>query len=166
MALQSSTLSRRLLQLSQVGMGVKYLNLTCGVCHRDLKTDNVMIDEHGSAKITDYGTARSIGINQRNEDAGHAPGAIDDEYEVVPVCKDLAGMKFLLVAAPLHIIDVNGNQHRFEHTTHPQHTTIAPLLTLNLILTLPSPLPEHAFCFEKPEGERELVLLPTTMWDR
>ncbi|CAI5711116.1 unnamed protein product [Peronospora destructor] len=37
-----------------MAMGINYLHL-CSIMHRDLKSGNVLIDSHGTAKISDFG---------------------------------------------------------------------------------------------------------------
>ncbi|CAH0474003.1 unnamed protein product [Peronospora belbahrii] len=39
---------------SEMAMGMNYLHL-CSIMHRDLKSGNVLIDSHGTAKISDFG---------------------------------------------------------------------------------------------------------------
>ncbi|KAG8936033.1 hypothetical protein FRC02_004945 [Tulasnella sp. 418] len=46
--------------VAEVTLGLEYLHKT-GVVHRDLKPDNLLIDQHGHLKLTDFGLSR-IGL--------------------------------------------------------------------------------------------------------
>lgn len=48
----------------QVAEGVEYLHGELGICHRDIKTDNVLLDGKEDAKLTDFGFARRIEESQ------------------------------------------------------------------------------------------------------
>lgn len=45
----------------QVVRGLRYLHEVAGIVHRDIKLENVLIDEMGVCRITDFGMARKIG---------------------------------------------------------------------------------------------------------
>lgn len=44
----------------QVAEAVKYMHFELKICHRDIKTDNVLLDENDDAKLSDFGFARTI----------------------------------------------------------------------------------------------------------
>ncbi|KIK70014.1 hypothetical protein GYMLUDRAFT_119445, partial [Collybiopsis luxurians FD-317 M1] len=45
----------------QLVRGVRYLHEDMGIVHRDLKLENVLVDECGTCKIADFGMARKVG---------------------------------------------------------------------------------------------------------
>ena len=64
--------------LAEIVHGLEYLHST-GVVHRDMKPDNLLIDQHGHLKLTDFGLSK-FGLLGRQthpasaSDAGGAPG--------------------------------------------------------------------------------------------
>lgn len=44
----------------QVVEAVHYMHVQMRICHRDIKTDNVLLDKNDDAKLTDYGFARFV----------------------------------------------------------------------------------------------------------
>ena len=44
----------------QVAEAVHYMHYDMKMCHRDIKTDNVLMDKNDNAKLTDYGFARFV----------------------------------------------------------------------------------------------------------
>ena len=65
---------RRLLWMRQVASGMGFLHER-GVCHRDLKSANVLIDRHKHARMCDYGVSKLMGPNDTNKSrsAQHGP---------------------------------------------------------------------------------------------
>ena len=57
------------LYVAEISLALEYLHCTLGVVHRDLKPDNVLIDQQGHIKLTDFGLSVF----------GLAPG--DDAYD-------------------------------------------------------------------------------------
>ncbi|KAI0265698.1 kinase-like domain-containing protein [Gloeopeniophorella convolvens] len=55
----------------QVVRGVRYLHEQMGLVHADLKLENVLVDEMGVCRITDFGMTHSIG--EESEDDPSAP---------------------------------------------------------------------------------------------
>ena len=49
--------------MREVALGLHAVH-QCGVVHRDIKPDNIMVDTHGQTKIADFGLARG-------QDSGH-----------------------------------------------------------------------------------------------
>merc|ERR1719440_1476533 len=43
------------LYVAEISLALEYLHCTLGVVHRDLKPDNVLIDQQGHIKLTDFG---------------------------------------------------------------------------------------------------------------
>lgn len=48
--------------LTQAGRGVRYIH-SLGMLHRDIKPDNILMDEHGNAKIADFGEVADVVAN-------------------------------------------------------------------------------------------------------
>lgn len=64
--------------IAEVTLGLEYLHAK-GVVHRDLKPDNLLIDQHGHLKLTDFGLSR-IGLlgRQTRESTRHAHSISSD----------------------------------------------------------------------------------------
>ncbi|GBE85342.1 kinase-like domain-containing protein [Sparassis latifolia] len=67
----------------QVVRGLRYLHEVAGYVHGDMKLENVLVDEMGVCRITDFGMARKIGEieEQREDDHEHADGEDGDDRE-------------------------------------------------------------------------------------
>lgn len=57
-----ASMSQRLKWLVQISEGLAVAH-DAGIIHRDLKTENILINKHGQAKITDLGIAKSQDLN-------------------------------------------------------------------------------------------------------
>lgn len=51
----------------QLLKGCSYLHDHCNVIHRDIKGSNILIDNLGNVKITDFGLARKMNLNSKTE---------------------------------------------------------------------------------------------------
>ncbi|KAF9806970.1 hypothetical protein IEO21_08437 [Rhodonia placenta] len=59
----------------QVVRGLRYLHEGAGVVHGDMKLENVLVDEMGVCRITDFGMARTIGEREpdKSDESGEQP---------------------------------------------------------------------------------------------
>lgn len=64
----------------QVISGLRYLHEQAGLVHRDMKLENVLVDEMGNCRISDFGTAKRIGVveEEDSDDEG-------DAFEPAPI---------------------------------------------------------------------------------
>ena len=62
------SLKRRLVIAQEIAHGMLYLHRK-NVIHRDLKIDNVLIDDDGHAKLVDFGIATYLGDNKKHTHA-------------------------------------------------------------------------------------------------
>lgn len=72
-----------------VANALEYLHFYCDppLCHRDIKSSNILLDEHFVAKLADFGLAHasrdgSICFEPVNTDIRGTPGYVDPEYVV------------------------------------------------------------------------------------
>lgn len=68
----------------QVVRGLRYLHESARVVHRDLKLENVLVDEHGACRIADFGFARRMdpdGIEGSTDDNITSESEDDNEDE-------------------------------------------------------------------------------------
>ena len=72
---------------AQICMAVGYLH-SKGIMHRDLKLENILVDNSGYLKIIDYGLAKTLGENQTSKTFCGTP-----EY-LAPEILDMKGHGF------------------------------------------------------------------------
>lgn len=59
----------------QVVRGVRYLHEVAGYVHRDIKLENVLVDEMGVCRICDFGLSLKIGQSDNDERMDHNPSS-------------------------------------------------------------------------------------------
>ncbi|KAJ0245950.1 Protein kinase domain-containing protein [Hirschfeldia incana] len=69
----------------EAGLGLEYLHIGCTppMVHRDVKTTNILLDEHYKAKLADFGLSRSFPIGGESHVStvvAGTPGYLDPEY--------------------------------------------------------------------------------------
>ncbi|KAJ4482588.1 kinase-like domain-containing protein [Lentinula aciculospora] len=111
------------LMFRQLVRGIRYLHEDAGIVHRDLKLENVLVDESGTCKITDFGMAWKIGEvveadEEEEEDQENADGFVDVFHGVhraasVSYATPLAKLKLPRLTRP----SGRGARHRNSTTT-------------------------------------------------
>ncbi|KAG1363196.1 putative receptor-like protein kinase, partial [Cocos nucifera] len=78
-----------------VANALEYLHFYCdpSLCHRDIKSSNILLDENFVAKVADFGLAHAsrygaIGFEPVNTDIRGTPGYMDPEYVVTQELTD------------------------------------------------------------------------------
>ncbi|KAF8076549.1 hypothetical protein FPV67DRAFT_1664805 [Lyophyllum atratum] len=103
--------------VAEVVLGLEYLHQR-GVVHRDLKPDNLLIDQHGHLKLTDFGLSR-IGLLGR-QTRESPPGRTLTRYNSRsrPPSMDSA-----YLSSPLIYAELNAGGPYFSQRTHPDPRT-------------------------------------------
>ena len=70
--------SKRYKIIGGIARGMLYLHedLQLRIIHRDLKASNVLLDEHMSPKISDFGIARILRVGQTQGNANRLAGTV------------------------------------------------------------------------------------------
>ncbi|KAF8630844.1 hypothetical protein AX17_005203 [Amanita inopinata Kibby_2008] len=114
----------------QVVRGLRYMHEVAGYVHRDMKLENVLVDEMGVCRIGDFGMSRKIGeIDEEDEDDGeqveherlsasNGTGVHRTASLVLPASRRLA-----MLSVPRH----NGVRHRNSTSSpHPARKVFQP----------------------------------------
>jgi serine/threonine protein kinase len=56
-----------------ISIGLHYLHnrTPCGIFHRDLKPDNILVNRHGDVKIADFGVSKMVSSDETTKYKGH-----------------------------------------------------------------------------------------------
>ncbi|KAI3607553.1 kinase-like protein [Moniliophthora roreri] len=103
----------------QVVRGLRYLHEVVEYVHRDMKLENVLVDEYGTCKIGDFGMSRKIGevleddVEVVDESEFPQPGI----HRAASVSHPSTSKRPGLGGMPLHHTVRHGNRHRTTTTT-------------------------------------------------
>ena len=61
-------------------LALEYLH-SIGIIHRDLKPENILFDTEGYVKLTDFGIARTMSLNNANDTSG-TPGYMGKQVNI------------------------------------------------------------------------------------
>jgi len=71
--------------VAEISLALEYLHCDLGVVHRDLKPDNVLIDEDGHIKLTDFGLS-VLGMGSEH-DAEAVPNSVESGRHTDPLAE-------------------------------------------------------------------------------
>lgn len=101
-----------LMWAAQFCYGMDYARSRGVLAHRDIKPDNLMIDRAASLKVTDFGLAKSIEIDEAPTKHGWWPFAKKKEVRTVSQTKTGSAMGTLPYMAPEQFVDAKSTDHR------------------------------------------------------
>jgi len=101
-----------LMWAAQFCYGMDYARSKGVLAHRDIKPDNLMIDRDATLKVTDFGLAKCIEINETPQKQGWWPFAKKQEVRTVSQTKTGSAMGTLPYMAPEQFIDAKSTDHR------------------------------------------------------
>lgn len=101
-----------LMWAAQFCYGMDYARSRGVLAHRDIKPDNLMIDRAATLKVTDFGLAKSIEIDETPKKQGWWPFAKKQEVRTVSQTKTGSAMGTLPYMAPEQFVDAKSTDHR------------------------------------------------------
>ncbi|KAF8828059.1 hypothetical protein HHX47_DHR4000581 [Lentinula edodes] len=116
----------------QLVRGTRYLHEDARIVHCDMKLENVLVDESGTCKISDFGMAKEIGEaieadeGEEEEDRENAGGFVDISYGVHRAASVSYATPLAKPRLPLHDSSIRpsgrGPRHRNSTTTSTPHS--------------------------------------------
>jgi serine/threonine protein kinase len=105
----------------QAARGMLYLHShSPPICHRDLKSSNLVVDDHWVVKVTDFGMSRIVPENVQNREKGLEPNA------GIATSHPLGPRKFSLGASPKFIMNwATGNSPAAQTSSIARGKTVA-----------------------------------------
>lgn len=105
--------------LRQVVRGLRYLHENAQIVHRDIKLENVLVDEMGVCRISDFGMARRIGELDEDEDKDDPPQELRGMHRTASVSVAATSRKPQSNLGTHHpsLIRHHGPRHRNSTTT-------------------------------------------------
>lgn len=109
----------------QVARGVRYLHEQMGLVHADLKLENVLVDEMGVCRISDFGMTRSIGDELEDDPTAPqtAPRLVRDQSSAIDAFRysrassSLRGRGSLKATGHLSLLHHYNPRHRRREST-------------------------------------------------
>ncbi len=74
------------LYVAEISLALEYLHCDLGVVHRDLKPDNVLIDQDGHIKLTDFGLS-VLGMGSEHDAEAAVPNSVESGRQTDPLAE-------------------------------------------------------------------------------
>ncbi|KZT22803.1 kinase-like protein, partial [Neolentinus lepideus HHB14362 ss-1] len=102
----------------QVVRGLRYMHEVAGLVHRDVKLENVLVDEMGVCKIGDFGLTARIG--ELDDDSSSEDEGVDEQSEQYQRQRAVSSMRQTKPGLPAHLSLIR-------HHSGPRHRNSSPL---------------------------------------
>lgn len=129
----------------QVVRGLRYLHEISQLVHRDMKLENVLVDEMGTCRIGDFGMSRKIG-SEDSDDEDYPTGAQHDQLPDILSLGNSSVHRAVSLAVPStkansrtnHLVNRHNLRHRnstsSDQPTHPLQPGSLPYAAPELLL--------------------------------
>ncbi|KDQ49894.1 hypothetical protein JAAARDRAFT_92722, partial [Jaapia argillacea MUCL 33604] len=113
----------------QVVRGLRYMHEVMGMVHRDMKLENVLVDEMGVCKIGDFGMTRKIGESDDDDDRvdddqqGEEESDVEESQQLLQPRRAQSSKRKVKLGLPAHLSLIQA------HHSGPRHRNSSPLPT-------------------------------------